>query len=184
MRIKKENTKRHGLFLLLALCMVVFLGAAATDVTYSYYTDSGSGSDSATVAKFDVGFSIASGGTTKTADEGTNISFPFTVTNRSEVTVSYDVKVELPKALPTNTQTGKSMVCYVTNSSGTRVNATSTSSDKRTLTFSNVGTLASGASSGGNVVFGVDAKGQSGISDLKSLTYNGVKVTVYATQVD
>lgn len=182
MRLEKKNSKRYRPFLLLALCVMVLFGATAVGVTYARYTDTASGSDSVDVAKFDVDISIAPGATTKTVNEGTNIQYPLTITNNSEVTVNYDVKVELPKALPTNTQTGKAMVCYV-NRGGTRVNA-SVSSDKKTYTFSNLGTIAADGSASVNLVFGVDATGQSGISDLKSLTYNGIKVTVYATQVD
>lgn len=174
MRIKKERRK-YSLFLLPLMCVTLFMGAMATGVTYSSYTSVASGSDSATVAKFDVDIDI---GEATTVTNGEKAQIPLTIDNNSEVTVSYDVVVKVPKALPTNTKTGKSVVCSVNGQQG------SVSDGGLTHTISAAGTIAAETSATATLVIGSQTVGASGISDLNSLTYEGVTIQVYVTQVD
>lgn len=176
MRIKKERRK-YSLFLLPLMCVTLFAGAMATGVTYSSYVTSFSGGDSAAVAKFDVDITIDKENITSVQNEE-KAQIPLTIANNSEVTVEYDVVVTLPKALPENDVTGNSVVCSVNGQQG------SVSDGGLTHTISAAGTIAAETSATATLVIGSQTVGASGISDLNSLTYEGVTIQVYVTQVD
>lgn len=117
---------------MLLLCMVI-ISTYFTSGLYAKYTVSKSGSDTARVAKWDVS---ATGGKPALAiDCSTSVmedTYQVTVKNTSEVTAKYDIVVTFTQALPTNLSV---------NLDG---NQTATlSSDRKVMTFSNAGQLAS-----------------------------------------
>lgn len=174
MQNKKEK-RRFSLFLLPLLYLTLFAWTMATDVTYSSYTTSSSGGDNATVAKFDIEIDI---GTAVSEPNGEKVEIPIIITNNSEVTVSYDVVLDLPNKLPTNTQSSKRVVCSVNGEIGT------VSTDGSTITIANAGSLAIGDTANTKLIIASEVAGASGISDLNSLTFKDATVSVQVTQVD
>lgn len=174
MGIKKEKRK-ISFFLLPLMCVTLFVGAMATGVTYSSYVTSSSGGDSATVAKFDVQITVDEATPVPNGEEA---QIPITIANNSEVTVEYDVVINLPNMLPENDVTGNSVVCSVNGVEGT------VSSDGCTITISNCGTIAAETTENTALIIGSEVAGASGISDLYSLSYEDASIEVYVTQVD
>lgn len=175
MEIKKGRSK-YRLFLLPLLCLMLFVGAlAVTEVTYSKHLSGASDGDSVSVAEFDV--DIVIGAATSVAD-GEKAEVPITITNNSEVTVSYDVVLKLPNKLPSNTQSGNSVVGSVNGKVGT------VSADGKTVTIADAGTVAMGSTANTKLIIASQVPGASGISDLNSLTYTGATVFVQVNQVD
>ncbi|MBO7158334.1 MAG: hypothetical protein J6W31_06990, partial [Clostridia bacterium] len=90
----KKKTTTGPLLLriaLILLCMTLFSTSMLSGL-YAKYTDKNDGDDSARVAKFDVEAAGLSGNVTVDASAGqTNGEYQFTVTNKSEVAVSYDL---------------------------------------------------------------------------------------------
>ncbi len=98
--LKKEKKRRC----LPVSALIMYLMIAAlltTGVSFSRYTTSVSGFCSARVARFDVTASFPDTAAIEMSEgTGTRAEYSFEVTNNSEVAVSYDIKVSLPKALP------------------------------------------------------------------------------------
>lgn len=173
-KIKRYESRhiRKGRFparyLALCGCALVLLAAVSTGITTSKMRSDAAASDGARAAKFEV-TATADNNTSLTLDS-TNLEckYAFTVTSESEVTVTYDVIVTLPKELPNGvhmTLGGKS----------------GNTTDGKTYTFSKAGDLK--ADSEGNtcsheLVFTAE-EGMTDVSKLEDIT-----VTVRAEQVD
>lgn len=99
----KKKTTTGPLLLriaLILLCMTLFSTSMLSGL-YAKYIAKNNGEDSARVAKFDVEAAGLSGDITVDASIGqTNGEYKFTVTNKSEVAVSYDLVVTFDQALP------------------------------------------------------------------------------------
>lgn len=175
MGIKKGRSK-YRLFLLPLLCLMLFAGAlAVTEVTYSKHLSGASDDDSVSVAEFDVEIVF---GDVKSVEDKEKAEVPITITNNSEVTVSYDVVLKLPNKLPSNTQSGNSVVCSVNGKGGT------VSNDGKTVTITDAGRVEMGKTVATNLIITSQVPGASGISDLNRLTYTGATVIVQVNQVD
>ena len=160
-----------------AIALVLMAGASLLIVAPSakFLTVAG-GTDSARVARFSVDATSAATTSSFLLDAGTmSVEFPFTVTNDSEVMVSYDVKLSLPADIEGITPT-------LNNGAGKTLAATSVSDDKKTYTFEKASTLAVGGDGVQTetlaLVFSLDT------STAKTATYEGIKIDVVATQVD
>ena len=96
---RKVNIPMCAAFILFVLTLI---SMHLTSGLYARYTVTGSGSDSARVAKFDVVVAPSENQTGANVDcaEETVGSYSFTVTNRSEVAVRYSVKVKFTKKYP------------------------------------------------------------------------------------
>lgn len=178
--MQNKKVKRNcGLFLLPLLCLTLFVGAMATGVTYSSYTSSSSGGDSTTVAKFNVDVVL---GTVRSLQDASGnglekAEIPIIIDNNSEVTVTCDLVMTLPGELPSHSMSGYGVVASANGVEGTV--------SGNTITVSNCATLAAGEQDKEVLlVIGSESMGESGISDLKSLTYVGASIEVYTTQVD
>ncbi len=99
--LNKEKKRRYfpTTTLLVYLLIAVTL---TTGVSFSRYTSTASGSANARVAKFEISTHAADGQRISLADgpDTASGSYVFTVSSASEVSVTYDVLVTLPSALP------------------------------------------------------------------------------------
>ena len=130
----KKKTTTGPLLLriaLILLCMTLFSTSMLSGL-YAKYTDKNDGDDSARVAKFDVEAAGLSGDVTVDASAGqTNGEYKFTVTNKSEVAVYYDLVVTFDQKLPDG-------VSLILQGYGLSI------TDGNTVTFSKIASLAPG----------------------------------------
>ena len=177
MKMKVAKLDTNKLYRVVAVLLVLAVGLSMLATSpYAKYATSASSTDSARVAKFSVTAAKAS---TQTSEElslstdSTTATYAFTVTNESEVVISYDVKLTVPSAM-----TG--VTPKLVKADNTEV--TGTTSDNKTYTFSNAGTLAANAGSTNaanhTIKFALDT------STAETATYTGIKLDVVATQVD
>lgn len=175
----KKKTTTGPLLLriaLILLCMTLFSTSMLSGL-YAKYTAKNDGDDSARVAKFDVEAAGLSGDVTVDASAGqTNGEYKFTVTNKSEVAVSYDLVITFTEDVP---------FCNVAlaNPAGTDVLGIK---DGNTITFSKIGSLAPGAKGDPyTVTFILDldefTKNASSESVSKTVSFTA---TIRCTQID
>ena len=130
----KKKTATGPLLLriaLILLCMTLFSTSMLSGL-YAKYIAKNNGEDSARVAKFDVEAAGLSGDITVDASIGqTNGEYKFTVTNKSEVAVSYDLVITFDQALPAG-------VSLTLQDYGLSI------SEGNTFTFSKIASLAPG----------------------------------------
>ena len=130
----KKKTATGPLLLriaLILLCMTLFSTSMLSGL-YAKYIAKNNGEDSARVAKFNVEAAGLSGDITVDASIGqTNGEYKFTVTNKSEVAVSYDLVVTFDQALPDG-------VSLTLQGYGLSI------TDGNTVTFSKIASLAPG----------------------------------------
>lgn len=124
---------------LIVLCMTAFTTSMLSGL-YARYTAKNNGEDSARVAKFNVAAEW-SGNVTVDASLGqTDGEYKFTVTNNSEVAITYDLVITFPGGIPDYLQT--SLSDKVAVKSGNTITfskvaslAPSTTGTQHTLTF-------------------------------------------------
>lgn len=130
----KKKTATGPLLLriaLILLCMTLFSTSMLSGL-YAKYIAKNNGEDSARVAKFNVEAAGLSGDITVDASAGkTNGEYKFTVTNNSEVAITYDLVITFDQALPTG-------VSLTLQDYGLSI------SKDNTFTFSKVASLAPG----------------------------------------
>ena len=173
----KKKTTTGPLLLriaLILLCMTLFSTSMLSGL-YAKYTAKNNGEDSARVAKFNVTADWEDV-TVVASSVKTNGEYQFTVTNKSEVAVSYDLVITFTEDVP---------FCNVAlaNPAGTDVLGIK---DGNTITFSKIGSLAPGAKGDPyTVTFILDldefTKNASGESVSKTLTFTA---TIRCTQID
>lgn len=125
---------------LIVLCMTAFTTSMLSGL-YARYTAKSNGEDSARVAKFNVAAAGLSGDVTVNASLGqTNGEYKFTVTNNSEVAITYDLVITFEGGIPDYLQT--SLPDKVAVKSGNTITfsdvaslAPSTTGTQHTLTF-------------------------------------------------
>lgn len=175
----KKKTTTGPLLLriaLILLCMTLFSTSMLSGL-YAKYTAKNNGEDSARVAKFNVEAAGLSGDITVDASQGDlDGSYQFSVENKSEVAVYYDLLI---------TFTEEVSFCNVAlaNPAGTDVLGIK---DGNTITFSKIGSLAPGAKGDPYTVtfildldkFTVEVSGES-VSKAVSFT-----ATIRCTQID
>lgn len=174
-KIKRYESRhiRKGRFparyLALCGCALVLLVAVSTGITTSKMRSDAAASDGARAAKFEVTAESADNNKDFVlAPDDPTCTYAFTVTSKSEVTVTYDVIVTLPQALPDGvhmTLDGKS----------------AQATDGNTYTFSQAGVLktdSAGNTCSHELVFTAE-EGMTGDSTLP-----GIIVIVRAEQVD
>lgn len=192
---KKLEIPLHPLYLAVAVLLLAVLTTFLwTTTTLAKYSTSTTGSDEARVARFDVQvepkdnqettFYLAlpntgldgTDGEEKLKDCTTNTaSYSFTVTSNSEVTVTYDVVVKLPDALIDD-----DITVTLKEDGQPTVKPTTTDTDRKTFTFSGVGTFQAGMEQQDDwtLTFTV------GDNAVAGGTWDGIKIEVYAAQVD
>lgn len=155
-------------------CVLLCLTLITTHLTgglFARYTATAQASDSARVAKFQV--TGTENGTVSVRNDAVgNGEYLFTVTNHSEVSISYDLSVVFAEDVTTwlNLKNGDTVA---------------TESEK-TFMFANAGTLAPGGEATHKITFQVtDWSGiterMEGIQDAETLTFT---VNIHATQID
>lgn len=181
--MKKLNRRTPVVFHvgLVILCMVL-ISTYLTGGLYARYTSSDSSSDSARVAKFDIKNQI----TSHVVDlelhffdsAKSSASLPFSVTSGSEVSVKYDVVVNMP-ALPD----GYNYDWLEVNLNGQILPPQS----ENIFTFSEVGKFAPNDDSTHEYVLTLTIRSEylgmppAGLNDLEN---GGVAITVHAEQID
>ena len=163
----------------LLFCLVLITTSMMSGL-YARYTAEGKGEDSARVAKWSVG---ATGNDVQTMVEPTKTDgqYSIAVTSNSEVAAKYDITVTLGEALPDCIT-----VTLADEKGENKQEVTTTSDDRKSLTFDNAGTFAPGNGERTHILtftmdwskFTVDAKG---LSETYELSFT-VDVTI--TQVD
>ena len=154
-------------------CMVMF-STYLMGGLYARYVTRGSGSDSALVAKFDV-VGSGSGEIALRAETRENGVYTVTVTNNSEVDVSYDVDVVFNKAIAD----------WVNLKIGDKAAVETEETNKTTFHFANVGALDPKKSQTRQILFQAEAgmtKELAGLSD--SLGPMDFTVYIHAVQID
>ena len=172
----KKKTTTGPLLLriaLILLCMTLFSTSMLSGL-YAKYIAKNNGEDSARVAKFNVEAVGLSGDITVDASAGkTNGEYKFTVTNNSEVAVSYDLVVTFDQALPAG-------VSLTLQDYGLSI------SEGNTFTFSKIASLAPGmAGTEHTLTFQLDLNAftekVSGESVSKTVSFTA---TIRCTQID
>lgn len=173
---KKLTSGQIMLFAAGTLFCLMLISVSLMSGLYARYTTSGSGSDDAGVAKFDVTATVPGNIDVTFAD--TEISkniYTITVTNKSEVAVRYDVVLEFNTDIPD----------YLTVSlSG--VDESQVTREGKVITFKNVADLVSNTGvDTRTLTFAVDGAlltdGETGESVSADFTFNG---TVKCVQID
>ena len=174
----KKKTTTGPLLLriaLILLCMTLFSTSMLSGL-YAKYTAKNNGEDSARVAKFNVEAAGLSGDVTVNASQADAAGiYQFTVTNHSEVAITYDLVITFPSGIPPYAQVS------LDGKSGTP--------DGNSITFSDVASLAPAAPSKNHTLtFTVN------MSKLDSLTYSAdgetysqkvtFTATIRCTQID
>lgn len=133
MRNIKSRSGTVMLAVALSLLCFVLISTYMMSGLYARYTSSGSGDDTARVAKFDVSYAWEGEVDIKVQNslEG---SYTFSVTNNSEVAVRYSLYLNFDTAFP------EYLTVKVDDTDGTF------SADRKTVTFENVGDIAVAAS--------------------------------------
>lgn len=169
----KKKTTTGPLLLriaLILLCMTLFSTSMLSGL-YAKYTAKNNGEDSARVAKFNVAADWK-GVTVAASSVQTNGEYQFTVTNNSEVAITYDLVITFPGGIPDYLQT--SLPDKVAAKSG------------NTITFSDVASLAPAtADTQRTLTFTVDlekfTQPATGESYEETLTFTA---TIRCTQID
>ena len=124
---------------LILLCMTLFSTSMLSGL-YAKYIAKNNGEDSARVAKFDVTAEWSEDVTVNASLGQTNGTYNFTVTNNSEVAITYDLVITFPGGIPDYLQT--SLHDKVAAKSGNTITfskvaslAPATADTQRTLTF-------------------------------------------------
>lgn len=101
--MKQSNTKTPLVFCIgVALLCAMLITSHMMGGLYARYHSSGTGSATASVAKFSVSCSSSDDNTTKTLEIGgeETVTYSFTVTNTSDVTIQYAIVIEnLPQGV-------------------------------------------------------------------------------------
>ena len=153
------------------LCLTV-MSVWGTSRLYARYSTSASGSDGARVAKFAVSAAPSQGQSTDfgmVTGENSSADYVFTVTGNSEVTVKYDVVVTFPAELKGVNLTLKN---------GDNVVPAKTS-DNMIFTYVNVGEFSAGTVQTDSLTLTFTTT-----DTATDAAWNGIKIDVYAEQVD
>ena len=176
-----ENTRnkpaRRRLPLAVYLAFLLVAALAFTGASFASYKTEATSSDSARVARFVVTVAKDTSQTTEdlTLDSSNpSAGYTFTVSNNdggkvNETATKYDVNVVFPNAL-----SGVSLTLKNGNT-----DITGTTTDNVTFTFKNVGTFAAGTKQTDTLTLTFTAS-----ADAASGSWNGIKITVNAEQVD
>lgn len=177
MKSNTKNSRPSGNIMMrlaaVLFCLVMF-STHLMGGLYARYVTRDSGSDSARVAKFDVEGS-GSGEITLQAESTANGEYTITVTNNSEVDVSYDVDVVFNKA----------MADWVNLQIDGKTAAETEETNKTTFHFEKVGVLDPKASQTKTIDFLAEAgmtKEMTGLS--RSLEPMNFTVYIHAVQID
>ncbi len=156
---------------LIVLCMTAFTTSMLSGL-YARYTAKNNGEDSARVAKFNVAAKWSEDVTVDASLGLTNGEYQFTVTNNSEVAITYDLVITFPGGIPDYLQT--SLPGKEASVSG------------NTITFSDVASLApSTTGTQHTLTFTMDlekfTQPATGESYAETLTFTA---TIRCTQID
>ena len=171
----KKKTTTGPLLLriaLILLCMTLFSTSMLSGL-YAKYTAKNNGEDSARVAKFNVEAAGLSGDITVNASQADAAgTYQFTVTNHSEVAITYDLVITFPGGIPDYLQTSLPDKAAVKSGN--------------TITFSDVASLAPAtADTPRTLTFTVDlekfTQPAAGESYEETLTFTA---TIRCTQID
>lgn len=143
----KERKRNIALRLAAVLVVLTCISTAMLSGILGRYTASGSGGDSARVASFSVSAAGKNPDSTAVGASSGTATYVLTVTNNSEVAVSYTVELEFDAALPD----------WVTITLGD--SAMVISADRKTATATVSGVLAVGGETTENIVFTASTAG-------------------------
>lgn len=121
--MKQSNIKTPLVFRIgVALLCAMLITSHMMGGLYARYHSSGTGSATANVAKFSVSCSSSDSNTTKTLEIGSEetVTYPFTVTNTSDVTIRYTIVIEnLPQGVNVGGNSGTFTLKYGASQSHT-----------------------------------------------------------------
>ncbi len=162
--LNKEK-KRRGFSTSALIVYLLIAVTLTTGVSFSRYTSTASGSDSARVAKFGVTASVENTAITVNSPNGEGGSAKINVTNSSEVVIAYEVVVTLPKTL--------------TSGMNLTLDGVNVTPSGNVYTFPVSGNLGIGSTNEHNLTVTLTSG-----TPFAEDTFDGINVAVNAVQVD